>query len=101
MVDLGSCQTGLFARTPVFVIPIYSERESNARQVAAVGAGDFVLPTTDPFGTKRRVEASPVRDTVHRILSDPSYKLNAQRISEKLHAFGGPTYAVDLNEHCL
>jgi hypothetical protein len=34
----GSCQTGLFAGKPAVIMPTFSERESNARRVAALGA---------------------------------------------------------------
>lgn len=95
----GSCQTGLFTGTPALVIPTYSERESNARRVAAVGAGDFVLPTADDVsGRKKHVQAAEVREKVNRILSDPSFRQNAKRISEKLRSYGGASYAATLVE---
>jgi UDP:flavonoid glycosyltransferase YjiC (YdhE family) len=95
----GSCQTGLFTGTPALVIPTYSERESNARRVAAVGAGDFVLPTADDVaGRKKHVQAAEVRDKVNRILSGPSFRDNAKRISEKLRSYGGASYAASLIE---
>ena len=97
----GSCQTGLFTGTPSLVIPTMSERESNARRVAAVGAGDFALPTTDATGKKKKVDAAEVRQKVDRILSDPSFKENAKRISEKLRTYGGAPYAASLIEGCV
>jgi UDP:flavonoid glycosyltransferase YjiC (YdhE family) len=93
----GSCQTGLFTGTPALIIPTFSERESNARRVAAAGAGDFVLPTTDASGSKR-VDADEVREKASRILSDSSYKENARRISEKLRGYDGLRYAARLIE---
>ena len=94
----GSCQTGLLTGTPALVIPTTSERESNARRVAAVGAGDFVLPATDASGTNKQVNAEEVRDKVDRILLDPSFKENARRVSEKLRSYGGASYAARLIE---
>jgi MGT family glycosyltransferase len=96
----GSCQTGLFTGTPAVIIPTYSERESNARRVAAVGAGDFVLPTTDASGEKH-VSAAQVRDKVNRVLSDSSFKENARRISKKLRSYGGAPYAARLIEESV
>ena len=84
-------------QTPALIIPTYSERESNARRVAAAGAGDFVLPKTDASGL-RRVDAAEVREKANRILSDSSYKENAKRISEKLRAYDGVRYAARLIE---
>ena len=81
------------------VIPTYSERESNARRVAAAGAGDFVLPIADDVsGRKKHVDAAEVREKVNRILSDSSFKENAKRISEKLRTYGGAPYAASLIE---
>ena len=49
----GSCQTGLFMGKPAVIIPTFSERESNARRVAGVGAGLISLSqrarAADPF----------------------------------------------------
>jgi UDP:flavonoid glycosyltransferase YjiC (YdhE family) len=97
----GSCQTGLFTGTPALIIPTYSERESNARRVAAVGAGDFVLPTADVSGTRKHVDAAEVHDKIDRILSDPSFKENARRIGEKLRSYGGAPYAASIIENLV
>jgi len=97
----GSCQTGLFTGTPALIIPTYSERESNARRIAAVGAGDFVLPTMDVSGRKKQVSAAEVSDKVNRVLKDPSFKENAKRISDKFHGYGGASYAASLIEDSI
>jgi MGT family glycosyltransferase len=89
----GSCQTGLYTGTPAVIIPTYSERESNARRVAAVGAGEFVLPDN-----KRQVSADELRAKVRQVLSDPKYTANARRVSDKLRAYGGPPEVARLIE---
>jgi MGT family glycosyltransferase len=94
----GSCQTGLYTGTPAIIIPTFSERESNARRIAALGAGDFVVPTVDKAG-KKHVQAEEVRTKVRRVLSDPSFTLNARRISEKLQTYGGVSEAARLIEN--
>lgn len=94
----GSCQTGLFTGTPSLVIPTYSERESNARRVAAAGAGDFVSPTSDDTGKKKQVNAAEVSDKVNHILSEPSFRENAGRLSKELRKYGGASYAASLIE---
>ncbi len=96
----GSCQTGLFTGTPALVIPTFSERESNARRVAALGAGDFVLPTAEAVGKNKKVDAAEVREKVNRILSDTSFRENAKRISQKLRTYAGAPYAASLIEGC-
>jgi UDP:flavonoid glycosyltransferase YjiC (YdhE family) len=95
----GSCQTGLYTGTPQLIIPTMTERESNARRVAAVGAGDFIVPTSlDARGRKKRVPIEELRAKVKKVLGDPSYKANAMRISEKLQSYGGPAEAARLIE---
>jgi len=92
----GSCQTGLYTGTPAIIIPTYSERESNARRIASVGAGDFVLPSTDVSGRKKQVQAAEVRAKVERVLSNSSFTENASRIREKLRSYGGASEAARL-----
>jgi MGT family glycosyltransferase len=92
----GSCQTGLYTGTPAVIIPTFSERESNARRVAALGAGEFILPTTR--GRKKYVSPETLRATVRRVLSEPSFSANARRVSGSMRVFGGAPGAVDLIE---
>jgi len=94
----GSCQTGLYTGTPAVIIPTYSERESNARRIAAAGAGDFVVPTAETSGRKKRVQVEEVRAKVKQVLSNPSFAKNARRISEQMQLYGGATEAAYLIE---
>ncbi|MCG8609289.1 MAG: hypothetical protein MI864_02020 [Pseudomonadales bacterium] len=92
----GSSQTGLYAGKPALIIPTFSERESNARRVAAQGAGDYVLPTSDSTGKEKQVSAEDVRTKVFKILSDESFVQNAKRISERIKTYGGASEAARL-----
>lgn len=80
------------------IIPTYSERESNARRIAAQGAGDYVLPTSDITGRKKQVSSAEVRTKVFNILSDGSFAENAKRIGERMKSYGGPFEAARLIE---
>jgi UDP:flavonoid glycosyltransferase YjiC (YdhE family) len=97
----GSCQMGLCTGRPALIIPTYSERESNARRIAAQGAGDYVVPTSDATGRVKRVSAEKVRTKVFNILSDASFAENARRISDRMRAYGGAPAAADLIESLL
>jgi UDP:flavonoid glycosyltransferase YjiC (YdhE family) len=97
----GSCQTGLYVGTPAVIIPTMSERESNARRVAAQGAAELVLPTSDVFGKKKKVESAELAAKVRRVLSTPSYKKNAERISGRLKEYGGALQAAPLIERAV
>ena len=91
----GSCMTGLCAGTPAVIIPTYSERESNARRVAAMGAGDVVLLTeSGPEG--KQVSVEELRTKVRRVLAEPSFKRNAERVAESIRAYGGASEAARL-----
>jgi UDP:flavonoid glycosyltransferase YjiC (YdhE family) len=91
----GSCQTGLTTGTPAVIIPTYSERESNARRVAALGAGEYLLPTVDRLGRKH-LEPECLREKVRQVLADPSYAANASGVGERLRAYGGAPHAARL-----
>lgn len=93
----GASLTGPYTGTPAVIIPTYSERESNARRIAALGAGDFVVATEDVSGEKH-VSVEEVRAKVRQVLSDPSFTINARRIGEKMQAYGGAFEAARLIE---
>ena len=92
----GSCQTGLYMGKPAVIIPTFSERESNARRVAGVGAGAFVRVENGEGGKHVNVESLKVM--IRRVLSDPSYAENAQRVSRRLRSYGGVSHAARLIE---
>jgi UDP:flavonoid glycosyltransferase YjiC (YdhE family) len=94
----GSCQTGLYTGTPAVIIPTYSERESNARRVSALGAGEFIVPRGDASGRKKYVAPDEVRAKVKQVLSTHSYTQNAERISEKMGTIGGISWTAALIE---
>jgi MGT family glycosyltransferase len=92
----GSCQTGLHAGILAVIIPTFSERESNARRIAALGAG-AVVPVEESSGEKR-VSAEELRAAVRRVLTDPSFTDNARQVGERLRAYGGAPRAARLIE---
>lgn len=94
----GSCQTGLFTGTPALIIPTYSERESNARRVAALGAGDFIVPKRHFRGTDRNLLVHDVKAKVRRLLSERSFRDNAEQISARMRTYGGAQHAARLVE---
>jgi len=93
----GVCLTGPYTGTPAVIIPTYSERESNARRIAALGAADFVIPAKG-VSEERQVPVEEVRAKVRRVLSDPSFTLNARRVGEKMRTYGGASEAARLIE---
>ena len=92
----GSCQTGLYAGKPSVILPTFSERESNARRIAALGAGAIV--PVDMMPGKKRVNVDDLRATVKRVLTDSSFRDHARQIGERLRGYGGASQAADLIE---
>lgn len=92
----GSCQTGLYTGKPSVIMPTFSERESNARRIVALGAGALV-PVETVVG-KKYVNAEVLRKTVRQVLAEPAFSENARRIGEKMRAYGGPAFAAHLIE---
>jgi UDP:flavonoid glycosyltransferase YjiC (YdhE family) len=92
----GSCQTGLYCGKPAAIVPTFSERESNARRVAGIGAG-LVVPVEE-VGGQRRVSPDRLRAAILRTLTDRSLSDSARHASERLRAYGGPPRAAQLIE---
>jgi MGT family glycosyltransferase len=92
----GSCQTGLYMGKPAVIIPTFSERESNARRVAATGAGVFVPVENCAQG--KCVQVEELRAVIKRVLSEPSFENNAKCISQKMQSYGGSSQAAHLIE---
>lgn len=89
----SSVMTGLSAGTPAVVIPTITERESNARRLVAVGAGELVLPVTN--NGEKTVDVEDFRDKVARVLREPKYRQAACRIAASMRTLGGVQEAAD------
>lgn len=92
----GSCQTGLYMGKPAVIIPTFSERESNARRVAATGAGAFVQVRNGAGG--KQVSIQELRASIQQVLHDPSFTINAQRMRRILRSYRGASQAAQLIE---
>ncbi|MGB6837095.1 MAG: nucleotide disphospho-sugar-binding domain-containing protein [Dehalococcoidia bacterium] len=91
----GSSMTGPYTGTPAVIVPTYSERESNARRLAALGAAALVVPTQGASGEKD-VSVEELRAKVRQVLSDPSFARNARRMAETIRTYGGASEAARL-----
>ncbi len=93
----GTSLTGLSAGTPAIVIPTYSERESNARRIALLGAGEFVLPT-EGANNEKQISFASFKEKVFKVLNNPSYAQASGRVAENMAQYGGPVQAAKLIE---
>jgi UDP:flavonoid glycosyltransferase YjiC (YdhE family) len=93
----GSCQTGLFAGTPAVIFPTISERESNARRIASLGAGVCIPPEVSATGDKK-VAGDPFKEQVMHVLRTPKLRKYAKKYREIIRSYGGAKKAVNLIE---
>jgi len=84
----SSVMTTLKAGTPSVIIPTISERESNARRLASLGAGEIVMPVSGADGEKQ-VDVAEFGAKVKRVLMEPEYRQSARRVAESMRQYGG------------
>ena len=93
MVTLGGAGTVMAALRcgiPLVVVPTEWDKPENAQRVVEAGAGLRLEP--------KQCTPSRLRTAVGRILSEPSYKQNAQRLAEDLLNYGGQSRAAEFLE---
>jgi len=90
----SSVMTCLKAGTPAVIIPTITERESNARRLASLGAGEVVMPVTGHDGEKR-VDVAEFAAKVKRVLNEPGYREAAQRVAGSMKNYGGAKDAAE------
>ncbi len=96
----SSVMTTLKAGTPAVIIPTIRERESNARRLASLGAGEVVMPVNGADGEKV-VDVAEFGTKVKRVLNEPSYRQSARRVAESMHHFGGAQAAAQRIEEAV
>lgn len=75
---------------PLVVVPTTWDKPDNARRVVEAGVGVRLSP--------RRCKPEALRDAVERVLHDPTYRANAQRIAGLLAEAPGPSRSAELLE---
>lgn len=78
---------------PLLVAPIRDDQPVIAQQVVDAGAGLYLR-----YG---KVSAAVARETMQRLLVEPSFRLNAQRLAESFQRLGGARQAAQVVEHYL
>jgi len=83
----SSVMTSLMAGTPAVIIPTITERESNARRLAALGAGEVVMPTS--ADGEKQIDVAELSAKIHRVLQEPCYRKSAKHVAESMRKYGG------------
>ncbi len=86
----GGVLAALRAGVPLVVVPNEWDRPENAQRVVEAGAGLRIAP--DKCTPER------LRAAVNRVLSEPSFRENAQRLATAFSSCGGPERAAKLLE---
>ncbi len=96
----SSVMQSLAAGTPAVIIPTISERESNARRLVALGAGEMILPVDGEDGEKQ-IDLADFAAKVHRVLHEGRYRDAARSVAKRMRQFGGAEGAADRIELLL
>jgi MGT family glycosyltransferase len=83
------CET-LAAGRPMVLAPVRDDQPTIADQVVRAGAGERVR-----FG---RIGPDELREVIHRLLTEPSYRAAAERLATGFAAAGGASAAADALE---
>jgi MGT family glycosyltransferase len=94
---MNSVNESLNYGVPLVIVPQQIEQACNGRQVAQQGAG-IVLADRPPYGN---LTAGLLRRSVDKVLADPTYRLNAERLRRSFHEAGGYQQAATVITSCL
>lgn len=84
---LGSVHDGLYCGVPLLLVPQQAEQSITARRVVELGAGLLLK--------KEAVNVETIRERAARLLAEPGFGREAQRIGETLRAAGGAARGAD------
>jgi MGT family glycosyltransferase len=93
----GSVYQALTAGVPVIAIPTHVDQALNAQRVEALGVGVKLR--------EKNLQPGDLRQAVDRIVSQPSYRANAEKIAREIETMTGPPGAAELintfaRKHC-
>jgi UDP:flavonoid glycosyltransferase YjiC (YdhE family) len=89
----GTVLASLTAGVPLLVTPTEWDKPEIAQRVVEFGAGLRIEP--------RKCTPKALRTAVERLLNDPSFRKNAQRLAALFAETGGPDYAASLLEEVV
>jgi MGT family glycosyltransferase len=84
----GSVLASLSAGVPLVIVPTEWDKPEIAQRVVEAGAGIRLAP--------QQCTPATLRDSVQRILAEPSFRANARRLAEEFAALRGETRAAEL-----
>ena len=89
---MNSSSEGLYNGVPLVVVPQFGDQPIVAKRVAELGAGIALV---------NNISSSDITNAVNKVLTDKSYKENAEKIGESLKNCGGYKRAANLIHEML
>ena len=89
----GSVLGALSSGIPMIVIPTGWDKPENAQRVVAAGAGVLLTP--------KHCTSGNLKSAVDRVMSDPAFQRNAQRLGETFRDLGGAPRGADLLQELI
>jgi UDP:flavonoid glycosyltransferase YjiC (YdhE family) len=86
----GTVRDALKHGLPMVIIPVEADQFVNTKRCAELGVAWTIAPD------RRTPEA--IREAAQKVLQDPSYRRNAQKVRAEMEALPGLDYAVELLE---
>ncbi len=90
----GTMMDALSYGLPIVMVPISADQPMNAQRCAELGVAYVVTPE----GHTGLELAQAIRDAAQRVLRDPAYRENAQRLRKEIQQLPGLDYPVALLE---
>jgi zeaxanthin glucosyltransferase len=90
---MNTTLAALSSGVPLVAIPITNEQPGIASRIVRTGAGEVV-----PL---KRLNVPRLRDVIHQVLAEDSYKQNAIRLQDIIRHAGGVTRAADIIEQAV
>ncbi|MFM7382966.1 MAG: glycosyltransferase [Microcystaceae cyanobacterium] len=78
---------------PLVAIPITNDQPGTAARIAWSGCGEFI--------PVKKVTVNRLRQTIQKVLTEPSYRQNALRLQANIHQSGGVEQAATLIEQAI
>ncbi|AFY99708.1 glycosyltransferase [Calothrix sp. PCC 6303] len=83
----------LSSGVPMVAIPITTDQPGMAARVAQAGAGEVV--------SLKKLNASNLKSAIKRVLENPTYRDNAEKLRSAIQDAGGVNYATDVIEQVI
>lgn len=90
---VNTVMQSLMFGVPMVAIPLTHDQPATAARIAHSGTGEVIPP--------RKLNADRLEASVRRVLEDPTFRINAERIRDSIRSAGGSERGADVVESVL